>query len=121
MRKLLLAGALVLFSYDAHAASYSVGAVPVQVLKATPGVASLQWLRIFNASPTGGAVLWCTREPTTGNPPVAPTPGVNTAGSYAIPPGWFEEFHNPGYVPGASVYCIATGGTGTAAVTVDSH
>lgn len=114
MHRLLIVGIVLFLPLVAVAQSqgYSVTSItPIMVLKAVPGIASLQWLRIWNVSAAGGSVLWCSRTTI--------TPTVNTAGSFPIQPGQFEEFRAPQLVPGAAVWCIAD--TGTAAVTVDAR
>lgn len=93
--------------------SQNVTSTPVQLIPQLSR--QVTWLRIWNVTATGGAVLWCSRYTT--------SPAANQANSYPIQPGQLEEFRSsqfaPQQIPPNAVWCVATGGT--AAITVDLY
>lgn len=54
---------------------------------------------ITNASPPGGATIYCS---------VNSTPVANAAGTYPIPPQWHKSWPEAGIMPTEAVLCIAS-------------
>lgn len=82
--------------------SVTVGSVPVRVTP--PGglgvpTSSLQFWRLWNVSPPGGPTVWCTR--------FSQTPAPNTAGSYPLRPGDYEQFIGPVIPNTGATWCVS--------------
>jgi hypothetical protein len=85
--------------------SCSVGATAQQVWTTAQLPIGMSYMRLFNASPVGGATIWYSRN---GQPAAA-----NAPGSLSLAPGQDETWKVPQPPPFNNLSAIAVGGTGS--------